>query len=88
MGIRPRYGGLRVQGTASSPSSTTVFKDSPIPIRCQIARHWATDGAQSDKHGAASPQRRSMRCTKAAAALAAAVPRISGSAAMSIPLRV
>jgi hypothetical protein len=23
-GIRPRYGGLRVQGTASSPSSTTI----------------------------------------------------------------
>ena len=24
-GVRPRYGGLRVQGTASSPSSTTIF---------------------------------------------------------------
>jgi hypothetical protein len=36
-GIRPRYSGLRVQGTASSPSSTTVYDSTSQSARCQMA---------------------------------------------------
>ncbi len=38
-GIRSRYSGLRVQGTASSPSSTTGDNGTSAVVTCQMASH-------------------------------------------------
>ena len=59
-GIQPRYSGLRVQGTASSPSSTT---EGMIPERAALVKHLLlTDYAEIDIDQFARPWMRLMSC--------------------------